>query len=151
VRRAGAIAALVALGLAPPAATAADAEYELRLPAEVEAIAGADGAVSLTIAPAPGRTISPDGPLVIAVAAEPADALALPKRRYLRADAADARAEAPRFDLRFGARRPGSATLRVTVVFWVCGNRSCVPVEDAREVRVSIADAKDAAVPAEPE
>jgi hypothetical protein len=135
VRRSTAALAFLA-SLAVPAAAAAEPEYELRLPAEVDVTAGTDEAVSLTIAPVAGRTISADGPLLITVSADPDGAVTLPRRRYGRADAADARAEAPRFDLRFAAARAGEARLRVAVLFWVCGKRSCRPFQERREVQV---------------
>ena len=141
---AGAVAVAVAVALA---AAAPDPGYELRLPDAVDAAAGAAGAVSLTVAPSGGRTISTDGVLRVDLAA--GDGLALPRRRLLRRDAADPAADAPRFDLRFKAAAVGEHPLTVDVRFWLCGKRLCRPVHATRTVTVRVA-APDAGVPPPP-
>jgi hypothetical protein len=126
---------LVAL---PAAARAQRPGYELLLPESVVVAEGAEAKVSLTISPAPGRSISRKGPLRVALSAEPADGLVLPRRRYRRADAADVLAESPRFDLAVRGRRAGRHRLRVAVRFWLCGRRTCWPVAAERGVAVEV-------------
>jgi hypothetical protein len=139
VIRAAAIGPSLALALllAMPA-VAAPPTIELRTPDEVNLVAGAAGAVSLTVVPPQGRTISADGPVRIALSG---DGLTLPRRRYARRDAADPAAEAPRFDLRVRGAAAGDHALRIEVRLWLCGARLCRPVHAARTVRVRVAPA----------
>jgi hypothetical protein len=132
----GAAAGVLASLAIVAAARAAPPEHELRVPAEVDAEVGRGETVSLTIAPAAGRRIDADGPLLVTLAVEPADAVDLPRRRYGRREAADQRAEAPRFDLRYTARLPGDHRLRVVARFWVCRRHACRPVREERSVVV---------------
>jgi hypothetical protein len=141
VKAAAGIAALllIAVGAASASADTAPPGWELRLPESVTARPGEAGAISLTIAPDEGRTISRDGPVRVGVAVNGAG-LVLPRRRYQRADAADSRADAPRFDLRFKAVAAGEYLVEVDVRFWLCGKWTCRPVRDRREVAVRIAE-----------
>lgn len=140
----GRLAALLALGAAAalelPAA-AAPPGFTLVLPDEVAVAERAETKVSLTIAPDPGRTISRKGPLRVTLAAQPVDGLELPRRRYRRADAADALAESPRFDLAVRGRRAGRHTLVVAVRFWLCGRSTCWPVSAEKSVPVEVTPA----------
>jgi hypothetical protein len=115
--------------------------YSIVLPAEVAVSERSDARVSLTIAPEPGRTISRKGPLRVTVAADPADGLELPRRRYRRSDAADKLAESPRFDLAVRGRRAGRHRLLVSVRFWLCGRSTCRPVAAERSVPVEVTPA----------
>ncbi len=114
----------------------ADDRWRITIPDAVDAEIDAAAAVSLSIAPREGYTISRDGPLLIDLAATPADAVTLPRRRLQRRDAADAQADAPRFDLRFKARREGDHRLDVSLRFWVCARRTCRPVRAQRAVTI---------------
>jgi len=134
-----AFAALAALGGARPAAAAPPRTgYQIAVPETIELVAGRTEAVSLTIAPEPGYTISRTGPLRIALSAEPAGALELPRRRYHRAHAADRLASAPRFDLAVRAVQPGRHRLAIDVLFWLCRGRVCRPVRAARAVAIDV-------------
>jgi hypothetical protein len=114
--------------------------YDIKLaPASVEAVTGAEGEVSLTIAPAEGYSIDRDGPLRITVAVEPAEGLDVPRRRYRRDDAADVRAEAPRFDLRYKAVKDGDYVMTIAARFWICRRYTCRSVREKRRVPVRVA------------
>ena len=133
---------LLAIALAAaPVAAAAQPGFTLVLPEAVSVAEKAEAKVSLTIAPDAGRTVSRKGPLRVLLAAEPADGLELPRRRYRRADAADALAESPRFDLAVRGRRAGRHTLKVAVRFWLCGRSTCWPVAAERTVSVEVTPA----------
>ena len=133
---------LLAIALAAaPAAAAAQPGFTLVLPEAVSVAEKAEAKVSLTIAPDAGRTVSRKGPLRVLLAAEPADGLELPRRRYRRADAADVLAESPRFDLAVRGRRAGRHTLKVAVRFWLCGRSTCWPVAAERTVPVEVTPA----------
>lgn len=131
---------LLVVALAP-AARAERPGYQLLLPERVAVAERAETTVSLTIAPDPGRTVSRKGPLRVSLAAEPEDGLELPRRRYRRADAADALAESPRFDLAVRGRRAGRHTLKVAVRFWLCGRSTCRPVAAEKSVPVEVTPA----------
>lgn len=138
-----AVAAAVAL---PAAAGAAPARpgFTIALPEQIEVAAGQGGEVSLTIAPQPGYTISRSGPLRVSLAAEPAGAVELPRRRYHRAHAADRLAEAPRFDLAVRGVRPGRHRLAIDILFWLCRGRTCRPVRAERAVAIEVRPAPGA-------
>lgn len=141
---------LLAFGVAllsPLSASADEPTHELRLAEVPEVNPGATGAVSLTIAPDDGWTISRDGPLRITLAVTPSIGVSLPRRRYVRADAADARADAPRFDLRFKAVTAGDYTVGLDVRFWLCARQTCHPVRERRTVALRVV----APAPAAPE
>jgi hypothetical protein len=129
--------AIALLGIAAPAA-AGQPGYSIVLPASVTVAERAEIKVSLTIAPEPGRTVSRKGPIRVALAADPADGLELPRKRYRRADAADALAESPRFDLAVRGRRAGTHRLLVSVRFWLCGRSTCWPVAAERSMPVEV-------------
>jgi hypothetical protein len=124
-------------------------EHELRVGAAVTLAAGARGAASLSIVPAAGRRIDADAPLSLRLSATPARGLELPRHRYALVDAADPRAEAPRFDLALAGQTPGSYTLRVEARFWLCAARSCRAVRDTVEIPVTV-EASTTPAPAPP-
>jgi hypothetical protein len=135
VTRAVAIAAALAV-TACTAARADESGFELRVATELTIEQGASSAISVAIVPAAGRTISPDGPVRLAVTAP--DALGLPRRRYARKDAADPAADAPRFDVRVKAREPGEHAVALDIRFWLCGSRVCRPITATRTVTVHV-------------
>ena len=143
--------AWVPLLLVPAIAAGEEAEsgYELRLsPEAVEVDVGAAGAVSLTIVLRPGYTIDRDGPLRIRVEVEPAEGFDVPKKRFRRKHAADARAESPRFDLRYKAAAAGDYTVAIDARFWICRRYTCRAARETRRVPVRVT--KSPPVPAPP-
>lgn len=128
---AAAAAAALAAAAEPP-------EYELRTSGALELRAGDRGAVSLTVAPAAGRRIDRDAPLSVRVTVTPATGLKPLKARYALADAADPRAESPRFDLAVEATTPGDYTLSADVRFWVCAKKTCRPVRETVTVPIKV-------------
>lgn len=122
---------------AAPATPAAIVGHDIKLATSDSAGVGQTRSLSLTIAPRPGHVISQDGPLRIDVSAEPPAGIELAKKRYERRDAADAQAEAPRFDIRYRAAAPGEHAVLVDMRFWVCGRHTCWPVREQRSVRIT--------------
>jgi hypothetical protein len=118
-----AAAAALALLAACRAARADDPGFELRIVVPSEVAPGEAAAVSVTLAPAAGRTIAAEGPLRLALDAD--DALALPRRRYLRKDAADPAADAPRFDVKLRPKAAGDHRLTIDARFWLCAAKTC--------------------------
>lgn len=133
--RGGVLAAALLLA---PALAHADAGYSIKVPDRVDVTVGAEAAPSLTIAPAAEHSISRQGPLLITLEVAPAEGLTLRTHRYRREDAADERAEAPRFDLRLRAAAAGDYRIAIELDFWVCRRWSCWPVSETRTIAVSV-------------
>jgi hypothetical protein len=119
------------------AASADDPGYELRIAAPATIELGGVGAVSVTVAPSAGRTISAEAPLRLELIITD-DGLGLPRRRLLRKDAADPAAEAPRFDVKVRARAAGEHALAIEARFWLCRRRTCRPVVARRMVTLTV-------------
>lgn len=106
---------------------------------------GQPGAVSLTVAPGPGYTISQVGPLRVDLSVKPPGGLEVPRRRYRREHAADRRADAPRFDLAVRGAKPGTYALAIDVRLWLCRARRCHP---ARRAVAPVIEVQGPAAPA---
>jgi len=130
-----ALGAGLGLGAAALRARAAAPGWELRA-ADASVEVGARGAVSLTIAPAAGHTVSHDGPVRVDLRTD--DGLGLARTRYDRRDAADPAADAPRFDLKLEGRTAGDHVLAIDAHFWLCGRKVCEPVHAHRTVVVHV-------------
>lgn len=130
-----ALALLLAVWFASAGAASAD-EWDVRVPDEITVAPGDAAAVSLTLAPGGGRTISTDAPIRISLDSE---TLTLPRKRYGRKQAADPGAEAPRFDLRLVAPTAGDHELTVEVRAWVCARKTCRPMRTSRTVIIRAA------------
>ncbi len=134
---------LVALASAPLRADGD--EYQLTVDKHVTVEVGRAASVSLTIAAQARHRISRDGPVAIRVRAAPTSGIALRKTRYGRRDAADARADNPRFDVRFESKKVGEYELLMDVRFWVCARRTCRPVRERVRAKVSVVTPSPAA------
>jgi hypothetical protein len=116
------------------------AEHELKTSAPASVRPGERAQASLAVVPGKGLTIHAGAPLRVSLAVDPDGALVVPRRRLRRRDAADPRAEAPRFDLPFTAARAGTHHLVVEVRFWLCGRRTCWPVRDKATISVTVGE-----------
>ncbi len=132
----GRLALAVALVVGCGSARADLPGFELRVAEVVTIELGGAGAVSVALVPAPGYRVSAEAPARLAV--EAGDGLGLPRRRYLRKDAADPAADAPRFDVRVRGKVAGDHRLVLDVRLWLCGPRMCHPVRLARTVTVHV-------------
>ncbi|MBK9030675.1 MAG: hypothetical protein IPL61_04940 [Myxococcales bacterium] len=127
---------LVAMAACAPA-RADDPGFELRVVAPATIELGGAAAVSVALVPGPGRVVSTDGPVRIALDADAG--LGLPRRRYLRADAADPAADAPRFDVKVRAQAAGAHALAIEARFWLCARQTCRPIVATRAVTITVA------------
>jgi hypothetical protein len=134
------LAPLVLVGLvAGPAGAQRKAEHELRTGGDVTVKPGEKGQASLTLVPLGGLTVHPSAPLRVSLAVEPEGGLSLPRRRLRRRDAADPRADVPRFDLPFASTAlQGTFRLVADVRFWLCARRTCWPVRDRAVINVQV-------------
>ena len=129
--------ALVLAASGCAAASADDPGYELRVATPSTIELGGVGAVSVTVAPATGRTISSDAPLRLELTTT-GDGLVLPRRRFLRKDAADPAADAPRFDVKVRGRAAGDHALAIEARFWLCRRKTCTPIVARRTVTLPV-------------
>jgi hypothetical protein len=132
-----ALSLLAATALAvDPGAEAAKA-YTLDTAGSTSALkAGEQGKLSVTIKPtAPGWHVHPQAPLKIRFEAPPA--LKLARAELGRKDAADPRAEQPRFETSFLAAAAGAQEAKATVDFFVCSDTACV--KQVRTVAIPVA------------
>ncbi|HVV87261.1 MAG TPA: hypothetical protein VHE35_29675 [Kofleriaceae bacterium] len=128
--------AVVAALAACRGAAADEPDVTVRVASELTVAQGEAAALSVTVAPAAGRTVSADGPLRLSVDAD--DGVALARRRYGRKDAADPAADAPRFDVRLRGKTAGDHALALEVRLWLCGAKLCRPVRLTRTVTVHV-------------
>lgn len=132
-------AALTALALAATGCAAARAEppgLELRVAELIAIERGETAALSVTLAPGPGLTVSAQAPTRLELTVD--DGVVTPRRRYDRRDAADPAADAPRFDVRLRAAAVGEHALALEARAWVCAARTCRPVVARRTVIVRV-------------
>ena len=127
---------LVAVALLLAGSPASAERWELTIPERLELAAGAGGALPIAIAVDRGLKISKDAAIIVDLA--PDSAITVKRRRLGRTDAVDPDADAPRFSVALRADTPGDFALRVRLRFWLCGSKSCRPVEARRNVAISV-------------
>ena len=128
-----ALSALVARA-ADPAAEAARS-YRLEASASPSTLkAGGAGVLHLAIEPGPGTHVHPQAPLKVTLSATPG--LALAKARLGRADLADPKGAAPRFEVPFKATAAGAQVATLKVDFFICSDAWCV--KQARDVKLPV-------------
>ena len=111
--------------------------FRLRVHRSVRIALNQAKAVSLTLVPQRGYAISRDGPITVAV--KPADeGVEIRRRRYQRRDAVDPAADAPRFEFRLRGTSPGDHEVAIETSFWLCGKRTCWPVQRRLVIRATV-------------
>ncbi len=128
-------AAAVAL-VAWLAGPAAARDVEVKSGGDVAAVAGARAAGSLTVRPLDGHSLHAGAGITIRLSG-PRE-LGLERKRLTLQDAADPRAEAPRFDLPFHPTAAGRFTLAADVRFWICAQKTCRPVREKLAIQVTV-------------
>ncbi len=123
------------LGLPAPAA-AQQPGWEVRVPERVEVVLGEPAALAIAIAVDRGLTVSRDAPVIVDLAGA---GLGLKKTRLGRADAVDPGADAPRFAVALRPTAAGDFAVRVRIRLWLCGGRTCRPLDVRREAKVVVA------------
>jgi hypothetical protein len=129
---------LVALALVLGARAEAQRQpgWEVRVADRVEVVPGTPGQVTIAIAVDRGLTVSRDADVIVDLTA-PA-AVAIRRRRLGRGDAVDPGADAPRFAVPVRAEQPGEHALTVRVRFWLCGGRTCRPIDVRRSALIAV-------------
>ncbi len=132
----------ISLLLAVPTGVAADPEanaaksYRVDTQGTTVAVpAGGSGTLVLSIVPLQGTKVHPQAPLKIALAGTPG--LKLTRDTLGRKDAADPKAEGPRFEVPFTAVAAGAQEARAKIEFYLCADDWCS--RQTRDVAVAIA------------
>jgi hypothetical protein len=111
--------------------------WDVRIPDQVAVGAGATAPLTIAIAVDRGLTVSKDAAVIIDLV--PEDGASVKKRRLGRGDAVDPEADAPRFAVAVHGDAPGDHALQLHVRFWLCGTRSCRPVDVRRTATIAVA------------
>jgi hypothetical protein len=127
----------VAAALGAPAVARADPGWDLRVAERVDVAAGQTAPLSVAIAVDRGLTVSRDAAVILDLA--PDDGASVKKRRLGRSDAVDPDADAPRFVVPVRGEAPGDHPVRLHLRFWLCGARTCRPIEVRRTAIVAVA------------
>jgi hypothetical protein len=127
----------VALGAPAPAAAQGDPGWDVRVAERVEVAAGATAPLSIAIAVDRGLTVSKDAAVILDLAPDPG--ASVKKRRLGRGDAVDPDADAPRFVVPVRGEAPGDHPVRLRLRFWLCGARTCRPIDVRRTATISVA------------
>ena len=137
-RRLGRLApAVLALALGAPAAAQGDPGWDVRVAERVAVAAGATAPLSIAIAVDRGLTVSKDAAVILDLAPDPG--ASVKKRRLGRGDAVDPDADAPRFVVPVRGDAPGDHPVRLRLRFWLCGARTCRPIDVRRTATISVA------------
>ena len=122
-------------------ATAAHAQgWEVRIPEKLEVVLGEPGTLPIAIAVDRGFVISKDAPVIVDVAA--AAGISTRKPRLGRPDAVDPEADAPRFAVPLKTTGAGEYVVKIRVRMWLCGGRSCRPLDVKRQATVVVTGQK---------
>jgi hypothetical protein len=136
----GLVLGLVGAVLALPVDTRADAPrelgWDLRVAERVEVAAGQAAPLTIALAVDRGLTVSRDAAVIIDLA--PEAGVTVKKKRLGRGDAVDPEADAPRFAVNVRGDTPGDHVVRLRVRFWLCGTRSCRPIDVRRVTTIAV-------------
>ena len=134
-----------------PAVAQRERGWDLRIVERLEVAAGATAPLTIALAVDRGLTVSKDAAVIIDIA--PDAGVTVKKKRLGRSDAVDPEADAPRFAVNVRGDAPGEHAMRLHVRFWLCGTRSCRPIDVRRSITVAVAAAVpgDARVDAAPD
>ena len=129
------------LGLAVLVCAPAEAQrepgWDLRVAERVEVAVGQAAPLTIALAVDRGLTVSKDAAVIVDLA--PDAGLTVKKKRLGRGDAVDPDADAPRFAINIRGDTPGDHVVRLHVRFWLCGTRSCRPIDVRRVATVAVA------------
>ena len=131
--------AVLALLAGTPAGAERDPGWDVRVAERVEVAAGQAAPLTIALAVDRGLTVSKDAAVIIDLA--PDAGLTVKKKRLGRGDAVDPEADAPRFAVSVRGDVPGDHVVRLHVRFWLCGTKSCWPIDVRRAATVAVAAA----------
>jgi hypothetical protein len=109
---------------------------DVRVAERVELAVGATAPLTIAIAVDRGLTVSKDAAVIVDLA--PEAGVTVKKRRLGRGDAVDPEADAPRFAVGLRGDAPGDHVVRLHIRFWLCGTRSCRPIDVRRIATIAV-------------
>jgi hypothetical protein len=122
-------------------ATAAHAQgWDVRIPEKLEVVLGEPSTLPIAIAVDRGFVISKDAPVIVDVTA--ASGVTTRKPRLGRPDAVDPEADAPRFAVPLKTTAAGEHVVKIRLRMWLCGGRSCRPLDVKRQATVVVTGQK---------
>ena len=110
--------------------------WDARVPDKVTMIAGQPGSLEIAIAVDRGLVISKDAPVSVDVVLPAAVTTRTP--RLGRTDAVDPQADAPRFAVPLKSTTPGEYAVKIRLRMWLCGGRSCRPLDVKKQAVVVV-------------
>lgn len=122
--------------------------WEVRIPEKVEVTLGEVATLPIAIAVDRGLVISKDAPVIVDVTATPAS-VSTRKPRLGRPDAVDPEADAPRWAVPLKATAAGDHVVKIRLRMWLCGGRSCRPLDVKRQATIVVSPAKPVETPAQ--
>ena len=126
----------LALLVSTPASAQREPGWDLRVAERVEVAAGQAVPLTIALAVDRGLTVSKDAAVIVDLV--PDAGITVKKKRLGRGDAVDPEADAPRFAVNVRGDTPGDHAVRLHVRFWLCGTRSCRPIDVRRAATVSV-------------
>ncbi|MDQ3341658.1 MAG: hypothetical protein M4D80_41430 [Myxococcota bacterium] len=124
-------------------ATAAHAQgWDVRVPEKIEVVLGEPGTLPIAIAVDRGFVISKDAPVIVDVTIAASSVLSTRKPRLGRPDAVDPEADAPRFAVPLKTTATGEQVVKIRLRMWLCGGRSCRPLDVKRQATVVVTGQK---------
>ena len=127
------------VALAAPVSAQREPGWDVRVAERIDVVAGATAALTIALAVDRGLTVSKDAAVIVDLALDPG--ITVKKKRLGRGDAVDPEADAPRFAINVRGDAPGDHVVRMRVRFWLCGTRSCRPIDVRRTTTVVVAAA----------
>jgi hypothetical protein len=121
------------------AQTAPAQGWEVRIPDKVEVTLGEAATLPIAIAVDRGLVISKDAPVIVDVTATGVTAK---KPRLGRPDAVDPEADAPRWAVPLKTTAAGEHVVKIRLRMWLCGGRSCRPLDVKRQATIVVSAAK---------
>lgn len=119
--------------------------WEVRVPERVELTVGTPGVLLIAIAVDRGLTISKDAPVIVDLS--PPQGVSVRKARLGRRDAVDPEADAPRFAVQLRPTTAGEHTIKLRLRMWLCGGRSCRPLDVRKQAILQVSEPAPAPPP----
>ena len=138
--------ALLLLAIFATTAYAQQPGSEVRVPEKLEVAVGASVQLPIAIAVDRGLVISKDAPVILDVAAN--GGVSTRKARLGRGDAVDPEADAPRWAVALKSTQAGEHVVKIRLRMWLCGGRSCRPLDVRRQTTVVVSPQKPVETPA---
>ena len=127
-------AVTIALVIAAARMARADS-WEVRVPDKLDVVVGEPATLPISIAVDRGLVISKDAPVILDILST---GVTTRKPRLGRPDAVDPDADAPRFMVPLKSTVVGEHPVKIRLRMWLCGGKSCRPLDVRRQTVVVV-------------